>query len=139
MAEPARRYGRARRGQRAHGYVPLGRRQLVTMIGDLTLEGVGPVLTFEGATNSDRFETYVREGLLPILKPHDVVVMLAEGKDAHAGHWRPHAHGPPRSHARGARNRAATGSSGLVRLLRLPTSIAVITVAGEIRRAIHLR
>nr|WP_277991286.1 IS630 family transposase [Corallococcus macrosporus] len=67
--------GRVRRGQRARGYVPLGRRQLVTMIGDLTLQGVGPVLTFEGATNSDRFETYVREGLLPILKPHDVVVM----------------------------------------------------------------
>ncbi|WP_438503905.1 IS630 family transposase [Corallococcus exiguus] len=70
-----RRYGRARRGQRARGYVPLGRRQQVTMIGDLTLQGVGPVLTFEGATNSDRFETYVREGLLPILKPDDVVVM----------------------------------------------------------------
>ncbi|NOK32440.1 hypothetical protein HMI49_04405 [Corallococcus exercitus] len=70
-----RRYGRARRGQRARGYVPLGRRQQVTTIGDLTLRGVGPVLTFEGATNSERFETYVREGLLPILKPHDVVVM----------------------------------------------------------------
>ncbi|RKG92375.1 IS630 family transposase [Corallococcus carmarthensis] len=70
-----RRYGRARRGTRARGYVPLGRRLVLTMIGDLTLQGMGPVLTFEGATNSERFETYVREGLLPILKPHDVVVM----------------------------------------------------------------
>ncbi|MBU8900907.1 transposase [Corallococcus sp. M34] len=36
---------------------------------------MGLVLTFEGATNSERFETYVLEGLLPILKPHAVVVM----------------------------------------------------------------
>ncbi|NNC02081.1 transposase [Corallococcus exiguus] len=79
-----RRYGRARRGLCARGYVPLGRRQQVTMIGGLTLQGVGPVLTFESATNSDRFETYVREGLLPILKPHDVVVM-----DDLSAHHRP--------------------------------------------------
>lgn len=54
------------------------------MIGDLTLQGMGPVLTSEGATNSERFETYVREGLLPILKPHDVVVM-----DNLSAHHRP--------------------------------------------------
>ncbi|MBN8226501.1 IS630 family transposase [Corallococcus macrosporus] len=69
------RYGRARRGARARGYVPLGRWQVLTIIGDLTLQGVGPVLTFEGVTNGERIETYVREGLLPILKPDDVVVM----------------------------------------------------------------
>ncbi|NTX05825.1 IS630 family transposase [Myxococcus sp. CA040A] len=79
-----RRYGRARRGKRARGFVPMGRRQVVTMIGDLTLQGVGPVLTFEGATNSERFENYVREGLLPILKPHDVVIM-----DNLSAHHRP--------------------------------------------------
>ncbi|WP_140797888.1 IS630 family transposase [Myxococcus xanthus] len=70
-----RRYARAHRGSRARGYVPMGRRQVLTMIGDLTLQGVGPVLTFEGATNRERFETYVREGLLPVLKPGDVVVL----------------------------------------------------------------
>jgi hypothetical protein len=36
--------------------------------------GMGPVLTFEGATNNKRFETYVRKVLLPSLRPHDVVV-----------------------------------------------------------------
>ncbi|WP_163783302.1 IS630 family transposase [Myxococcus vastator] len=80
----ARRYGRARRGQRTRGYVPMGRRQVLTMMGDLTLQGMGPVLTFEGATNSERFETYVREGLLPILQPHDVVVL-----DNLSAHHRP--------------------------------------------------
>ncbi|NVJ07538.1 IS630 family transposase [Myxococcus sp. AM001] len=80
----ARRYGRARRGQRTRGYVPMGRRQVLTMIGDLMLQGMEPVLTFEGTTNSERFETYVREGLLPILQPHDVVVM-----DNLSAHHRP--------------------------------------------------
>nr|WP_233602309.1 IS630 family transposase [Corallococcus sp. CA047B] len=70
-----RRYGRARRGQRTRGCVPMGRRQVLTMIGDLTRQGMGPMLIFEGATNSERFETYVREGLVPILKPHDVVIL----------------------------------------------------------------
>ena len=63
------------------------------MIGDLTLQGMGPVLTFEGATNNNRFETYVREGLLPILRPHDVVVL-----DNLSVHHRPAVEALIRSH-----------------------------------------
>lgn len=70
-----RRYRRARRGQRTRDNVPQGRRQQVTMIEDLTLQGVGSELIFEGATNSGCFEIYIREGFLPILKFHEVVVM----------------------------------------------------------------
>jgi transposase len=79
-----RRYARAHRGQRTRGYVPLGQRLVLTMVGDLMMNGVGPVLTFEGATNSERFEHYVREGLLPVLKPGDVVIM-----DNLSAHHRP--------------------------------------------------
>jgi hypothetical protein len=51
------------------------RRQVLAMIRDLTLQGVGLVLTFEVPTTGERFEAYVREGLLPILMPDDVVVL----------------------------------------------------------------
>ncbi len=51
------------------------------------LQELGPVLTFEGATNSERIKTYVREEMLLVLKSHDVVVL--DNLSVH--------HRPPRS------------------------------------------
>jgi transposase len=40
----------------------------------LRLSGVTAPLAFRGATNTDIFETYVQEVLVPALKPGDVVI-----------------------------------------------------------------
>jgi transposase len=41
----------------------------------MSLEGIGPSLTVEGATTSRVFETYVEKVLAPSLKEGQVVVM----------------------------------------------------------------
>jgi transposase len=41
----------------------------------MTIEGMGPSLTKEGATTSRVFETYVEKVLVPSLEPEQIVVM----------------------------------------------------------------
>ena len=41
----------------------------------MSIEGMGPSLTVEGATTSAVFETYVEQVLAPILRRGQVVVM----------------------------------------------------------------
>jgi transposase len=41
----------------------------------MTIEGMGPSLTVEGATTSRVFETYVEKVLVPSLEPGQIVVM----------------------------------------------------------------
>jgi transposase len=69
-----RRYGRARRGQRAVGKAPVNVGPNVTLTMGLSREGVVAPLVFEGGTNGARFEAYVREQLAPHLRRGDVVV-----------------------------------------------------------------
>jgi transposase len=49
----------------------------------MTLEGMGPALTVEGATTSAVFETYVEQVLEPTLRKGQVVVM--DNLSAHKG------------------------------------------------------
>jgi transposase len=71
----ARRYGRAPRGVRVAAAVPHGHWKVVTLTAAVRLGGVGACLAFDGATDTACFETYVRECLVPALRPGDIVVM----------------------------------------------------------------
>src|SRR4051795_3825171 len=68
-----RTYGRAPVGQRVYTNTP-GRWESITLTCGLRLSGVTAALAFPGATNTDVFETYVEEVLVPELKPGDVVI-----------------------------------------------------------------
>ena len=68
-----RTYGRAPRGERVVGTVP-GHWTTMTLISALRLSGVMAPLTFEGATDTSAFQTYVAQVLAPQLQPGDVVI-----------------------------------------------------------------
>jgi transposase len=68
-----RTYGRAPAGQRVYADTP-GRWESITLTCGLRLSGAMPALAFPGATNTDLFEHYVEDVLVPELKPGDVVV-----------------------------------------------------------------
>jgi hypothetical protein len=70
-----RRYGRAPKGKRAKGYVTRKRGKNVTMIAEISLQGLGEALIFDGAANGDLFEAYVQRILLPTLIPGDIVLL----------------------------------------------------------------
>lgn len=70
-----RLYGRAPRGQRAVGSVPLNYGANLTMIGALGVSGLEALMTVEGATDGDVFRVYVEHVLCPILGAGDLVVM----------------------------------------------------------------
>jgi transposase len=68
-----RTYGRAPAGQRVYADTP-GRWESITLTCGLRLRGVTAALAFPGATNTDMFEHYVQDVLVPELRPGDVVV-----------------------------------------------------------------
>ena len=68
-----RTHGRAPVGQRVYTNTP-GRWESITMTCGLRLSGVTAPLAFRGATNTDIFEIYVQDVLVPELKPGDVVI-----------------------------------------------------------------
>ena len=74
-------HARAPRGQRAYATAPANRGENKTVVAALTLEGVGPVLRFDGAMTTARFEGYVRFRLAPTLRPGQVVI--ADNLTAH--------------------------------------------------------
>lgn len=67
--------GRAPRGPRLHGCAPAGHWCTTTMISSIRLDGTTTCMTIEAATNTEIFRVYVREILVPSLRPGDVVVM----------------------------------------------------------------
>src|SRR3712207_9102997 len=68
-------YGYAPRGERLYLPVPRTRGKNTTLLSSMTIEGMGPSLSVEGATTSRVFETYVEKVLLPSLQPGQIVVM----------------------------------------------------------------
>src|SRR5262249_1851862 len=71
----ARRYGRAPKGLRVVGAVPQNYGQQVTLLGAMSLAGVGAVMTVEGATDAEVFRAYVKHVLGPTLVPGDIVLL----------------------------------------------------------------
>ncbi|MDF3042569.1 MAG: hypothetical protein K0Q71_5275 [Thermomicrobiales bacterium] len=66
---------RAPRGARAVGVVPRNHGPNVTLFAALTPEGIGPALAMPGAADGEAFGRYVRELLVPSLRPGQVVIM----------------------------------------------------------------
>lgn len=70
-----RNYGRAQVGERLVDYVPHGHWQTTTFIGALRIDGLKAPVVIDGAVNGEIFLVYVRDHLVPTLKPGDIVVM----------------------------------------------------------------
>ena len=70
-----RRYARAEGGQRAHQATPLHGGPNVTLIAALTPDGLGALMSVDGAVNGDVFAAYLDQVLGPTLVPGDVVVL----------------------------------------------------------------
>jgi len=77
--------GRAPPGERVLGAVPQGHWKTLTMLGALRLDGIAAAATVDAATDADVFGVFVRQALVPALRPGDVVVWdnLAPHKAAH--------------------------------------------------------
>jgi len=67
--------GRAPRGERLIAKTPHGHWKTTTLIAALGIEGIRCSTVVDGAVNGDIFEAFVRQVLLPELRPGDVVVM----------------------------------------------------------------
>jgi transposase len=76
-------YAYSPKGQRAYCSVPRNRGPNTTLLSCMSLEGMGPTLAVEGATNREVFEAYVEWVLSPKLRPGQVVVM--DNLTAHKG------------------------------------------------------
>ena len=71
----ARRYGRAPRGERCRVGVPQGHWKTMTVTAGLRTSGWAATTVFDGATNGERFRTYVIDILVPALRPGDTVIL----------------------------------------------------------------
>jgi transposase len=71
----ARLYGRAKRGRRALGRVPWGHWKVVTFTAALRRDGVVAPFVIDKPMNGAIFVEYVRQCLVPVLRPGDIVVM----------------------------------------------------------------
>jgi transposase len=70
-----RAYGRAPRHERVYGAVPKNWGDNVTLSAGLTRDGLIAPLRLIGAMNSDIFEAYIEQFVVPELRPGDVVIM----------------------------------------------------------------
>jgi transposase len=70
-----RRYGWARRGQRVKGYAPAGHWKITTFIAGLSRDGFLAPFVVDQPMNREIFTQYVRQFLVPELKPGDVVIL----------------------------------------------------------------
>lgn len=70
----ARTRARGPRGQRVVCKTPQGHWKVLSTIAALTVHGMLGSGSFEGATDTDTFLAFVRDGLVPNLKPGQVVV-----------------------------------------------------------------
>ena len=63
------RYGRAPKGERAHGKAPRNWGKNVTLISSITPEGMGACVSIEGSSDTESFGLYMRDVLAPRLRP----------------------------------------------------------------------
>jgi transposase len=66
--------GRGSPGERVEGAVPQGHWTTLTMLGALRLEGMAAAATVDAATDTQVFDAFVRDALVPALRCGDVVV-----------------------------------------------------------------
>lgn len=70
-----RRYGWARRGQPLNAKAPHGRWTTMTFLAALRHDRIAAPCLFDGPINGVSFLAWVRQFLLPALKPGDIVIM----------------------------------------------------------------
>lgn len=70
-----RRRGRCPRGQRLVASVPHGHWKTTTFVAALRAQGLQAPTVVDGAMNGPTFLAYVRQQLVPTLRPGDLVVM----------------------------------------------------------------
>lgn len=71
----ARLYGRSKRGTRCRAPIPHGHWKTTTFVGALRLKGMTAPMVLDGAMHGAAFLAYVEQGLVPTLKPGDIVIM----------------------------------------------------------------
>jgi transposase len=76
-------YAWSRKGERAPCKAPRNWGKNLTLLSSMTLSGMGPSIAVEGATIGAVFEAYLKEALLPSLRPGQVVIM--DNLSAHKG------------------------------------------------------
>lgn len=70
-----RRYARAPRGKRAYGSVPRNHGANLSVIGALGLRGMIATMSVDGAVDTEVFDIFVSQVLVPALQPGDVVLL----------------------------------------------------------------
>lgn len=70
-----RRYGRGKGGRRVVDHTPLNTPKSTTILSSIRLDGELAFATFQGGTTGDKFLTYLKDVLIPTLRPGDIVVM----------------------------------------------------------------
>ena len=70
-----RLYGRAPSSQRVVDHTPLNTPQTTTILSSIRWNGEKAFTTYQGGTTGERFVQYLKETLLPTLRPGDIVVM----------------------------------------------------------------
>jgi len=78
-----RRYGRSFQGTRVHDSAPLNKPKSTTILSSIRADGTTVPMVFSGALNRDKFKEYLKDCLLPTLKPGDIVI--ADNLRAHKG------------------------------------------------------
>jgi transposase len=70
-----RTHGRAAPGERVVSNVPHGHWKMISTIAAMSMNGIVASGSFDGATDSELFVAFVREALVPLLEPGQVLVM----------------------------------------------------------------
>lgn len=80
-----RRFARAFLGERAIDYAPINYGDNISVIAAMRLDGIPTALSINGAVNGDIFLAFVRDLLVPTLRPGDTVIMDNLGAHRVAG------------------------------------------------------
>ena len=70
-----RRYGRSVGKKRVVDNAPLNKPKVTTILSSIRLDGTTAFTDFRGSTTGERFIAYLKDVLIPTLKPGDYVVM----------------------------------------------------------------
>jgi transposase len=75
MTHLTRTRGRCLRSERLVSAVPHGHWKVLTIIGAMTLRGIQTAVTVDAPCDGEIFRTFVRDALVPTLRPGQVVVL----------------------------------------------------------------
>lgn len=70
-----RTHGRCQKGERLRMGFPHGHRKTTTLVAGLRTSGMMAPMVLDGPINGEWFEAYVRQVLVPELRPGDIVIM----------------------------------------------------------------